>query len=156
MDRESLHQQLLQWTEQMMKFWCKNRCFASAGNAFLEPRNARKRPPRSLKNIGPPRSSIYMTRRALSLSINTPSRVNLPTSVDHQVDTRSTFGPKIRLNFALHLKPEYLISVRRCLSYILARVSHLQQSCGQRKSAPTTFVMYRKMMKFCRKNRCFA
>ena len=41
-----------------MNFCRKNQCFARARNACLEPRHARKRPPRSLKNNRPSRSSI--------------------------------------------------------------------------------------------------
>ena len=42
-----------------MKFSRKNRYFAWARKLCLEPRNARKRPPRFPKNNRPPRSSIY-------------------------------------------------------------------------------------------------
>ena len=43
----------------MMKFSRKNRCFGRARNPCLEQRNARKRPPRSLKNNRPPRFVVW-------------------------------------------------------------------------------------------------
>ena len=45
-------------TENLRKFCRKNRHVAWAQNTILEPRHARKRPPRFLKNNKPPRSKI--------------------------------------------------------------------------------------------------